>query len=220
MKTLLFLRHGKTSYTGRFPDLTDEGKREIGLAAEHIAEIVRQTEAFDVQIVSSPLPRALGTADIIAKRLAYLHEVEQELAIRCMDFHDNEKANEIWKTFSSARQVDCAYADDPRFEEGTALEKRSAIQHRFDRYLGTLFEKYLADELADVTVCVTHYEVLWRLAATFGYIEPLIHGELIRLDLSRTSDGNSIHVCARFRECMRELDCRLPTELFAVLFTA
>lgn len=216
MKTLLFLRHGKTKYTGQFPDLTDEGKQEIGKAAEQIAEIVE--EKTFVQIVSSPLPRALGTADIIAKRLGLLHVIEEYLAIRCMDFYDSEKANVIWASFPDARGVDCAYANDPRFEEGTAIEKRSAIQHRFSMYLGTLFERFVADKLADVTVNVTHYEVLWQLAATFGLQEPLIHGEVIRLDLSCASNDNLIHVRATFRGYSWELDCKLHAELFTEQF--
>ena len=39
MKTLIFLRHGKTAYTGQFPDLTDEGKEQIGKAAGEILDI-------------------------------------------------------------------------------------------------------------------------------------------------------------------------------------
>jgi broad specificity phosphatase PhoE len=215
LKTLLFLRHGKTNYSGQFPDLTEEGKQEIGKAAEYIAEIVGQKTY--VEIVSSPLPRALGTADIIAKRLGQHHVVEEKLAIRCMDFYDSEKANALWKDFHSARGVDCAYANDPRFEEGTIIEKRSAIQHRFWVYLGTLFERFAADKLADVTVNVTHYEVLWQLAATFGFKEPLIHGEVIKLELSHLHEGR-IHVRATHREFSQEFDCRLPADLFSEQF--
>lgn len=217
MKTLLFLRHGKTNYTGQFPDLTNEGKREIGTAADYIAEIIGQLGTSDVQIVSSPLPRALGTADIIAKRLGHPHEVQQELAIRCMDFHDIEQGNAIWKTFPSARHVDCAYAQDPRFEEGSVLEKRSAIQHRFYTFLGSLFERFAANKLPDVSVHVSHYEVLWQLAATFGFKEPLIHGEVIKLELTPATDH--IHVRATFREFSREFECKLPADLFMGQFT-
>jgi broad specificity phosphatase PhoE len=210
LKTLLFLRHGKTNYTGQFPDLTDEGKREISTAADYIAKIVG-SKTF-VQIVSSSAPRALGSADIINKRLGLLSVVEEEAAIRRMDFYDDEKANAIWKTFPTARDVDCAYATDPRFEEGSVIEKRSAIQHRFLEYIGMLFERFTADKLSDVSIYVSHYEVLWYLAATFGLKEPLIHGEVIKLELTRSSD--SIHVRATFREYSREFDCKLAADLF------
>ena len=209
MKTLLFLRHGKTKYTGQFPDLTDEGKREISQAAEYIAEVVGN-RSF-VQIISSPLPRALGTADIISKRLGD-YVVQEDLSIRCMDFYDSEKANAIWASFPDARGVDCAYANDPRFEEGTIIEKRSAIQHRFSMYLSTLFERFVDEKLADVTISVTHYEVLWQLASTFGFEEPLIHGEVIKLELSLVSDNSNVHVRATFREYSRESDFELSED--------
>ena len=135
-----------------------------------------------------------------------------------MDFYDNEKANALWKTFPTARDVDCAYAQDPLFEEGTVIEKRSAIQHRFFSYLGTLFERFAADKLPDVSVHVSHYEVLWHLAASFGLKEPLIHGEVIKLELTRSSDN--IHVRATFREYSREFDCKLPADLFKSQFKA
>lgn len=217
MKTLLFLRHGKTHYTGQFPDLSDEGKREIGKAADYIAELVRQQGTTDVMIVSSPAPRALGTADIIAKHLGHLHEVEHELAIRCMDFYDTDAANAIWKSFGTARQVDCAYANDPRFEEGVVIEKRSAIQYRFYGYLGSLLERFVAGKLPDIMIHTSHYEILWSLAATFGFEEPLVHGEVIKLELTPAEDGN-VHVRATFREMSREFDCKLPADLFKSQF--
>ena len=219
MKTLIFLRHGKTAYTGQFPDLTDEGKEQIGKAAAEILDIVGKNE--DVRIVSSPLPRALGTADIIAKKLGYPYEeVEHELAIRCMDFYDNDAANAIWSSFPSARDVDRAYASDPRFEEGVAIEKRSAIQHRFFTYLGSLFERFVADKLPDVMIHTSHYEVLWDLAATFGFKEPLIHGEVIKMELTASDKEGHLHVRATFREYSREFDCKLPAELFASQFSS
>lgn len=211
MKTLLFLRHGKTAYTGQFPDLTDEGKREISDAADHIAEIVGN-KTF-VQIVSSSAPRALGSADIINKRLGMQSVIEEEPAIRCMDFYDSEKAKAIWASFPNARAVDCAYATDSQFEEGTVIEKRSAIQHRFFNYLSTLFERFAANKSHDVSIYVSHYEVLWSLVkATIPTQEPLIHGELIELNLDRPG------VIVRFRGYREEFDYGVLVNLFAGRF--
>jgi broad specificity phosphatase PhoE len=215
-KTLLFLRHGKTKYTGQFPDLTEEGRQEISESAKYIAGIVGQKKS--VKIVSSPQPRALGTADIIATHLGLPHAVEEELAIRSMDFYDSEKANAIWTSFPNARAVDCAYANDPRFEEGTVVEKRSVIQHRFFGYLGSLFERFAADKLPDVMIHTSHYEVLWHLAATFGFKEPLIHGEVIKMELTENKIGD-IHVRITFREYSRQFNCELPAVLFSRQFS-
>jgi len=212
-KILLFLRHGKTNYTGVFPDLTDEGKREIENTAERIARIAKGMEGKTI-IVSSPTTRALGSADIIAKRLGYPSQIVKEQALRCMDFYDPEKANEIWKEFPTARDVDRAYASDPRFEKGTVIEKRSAIQYRFFAYLGTLFEKLPADDSEDIAVIVSHYELLWSLASIFHFKDPLIHGELIRLDLSYKAVSPEIQTSILFRNCARSFNCRPPVDAF------
>lgn len=217
LKTLIFLRHGKTSYTGQFPDLTEDGVNQISRAADEIRDIVGKGRK--VRIVSSPLPRALGTADIIAKKLGLPFSViEQEVAIRCMDFHDADAANAIWASFASAREVDKAFWTDPRFEDGVVIEKRSDIQRRFYTYLGSLFEQFVADKLPDVLIHTSHFEVLSGLAATFKFEEALIHGEVIKLELTRPIDPVYVHVRATFREYSREFDCRLPADLFRTQF--
>jgi broad specificity phosphatase PhoE len=224
LKTLLFLRHGKTAYTGQFPDLTDEGKRQIDQAADEIAQIVGDKK--DIRIISSPMPRALGTADIIAKRLGYKNGeiTEQELAIRCMDFYDNDKANAIWKQFPTARDVDIAYEKDSRFEAGDVIEKRSAIQHRFFSYLGDLFERFAANKLPDVMIHTSHYEVLWYLATTIvGNREPLRHGEVIMINLEKIDPVNKqVKVFMGFRGIAcggaTPIWLKLPPELFRKQF--
>lgn len=214
---MFFLRHGKTTYSGQFPDLTDEGKNEIAEAAQYIQEVIGSKT--NIKIVSSPLPRALGTADIIAKKLGYpFEDIEQELAIRCMDFYDADAANLIWTSYPSPRHIDCLYADDPQFELGTVIEKRSAIQHRFYNYLGSLFEQFVVGDLPDAIIHTSHYEVLWTLASTFGFEEPLIHGEVIKMELTASTQENHVHVRATFRECSREFDFKLPWMLFSAQF--
>ena len=212
MNTLLFTRHGKTKYTGQFPDLTDEGKQEFSETAEHIAEIVGNNKT--VQILSSPLPRALGSADIIARRLGLSHAIEERTALRCADFYDPNKVNAIWESLPNVRDRDHAYASDPRFEDGMAIEKRSDIQYRFLVYLGVLFKRFTIGNLSDATITVSHYEVLYKLAGIFGLKEPLIHGEIIKLELSRASDNRITHVRAAFRESHLELDCSIHADLF------
>jgi len=217
MTTLLFLRHGKTNYTEQFPDLTEDGKREIAEAADHIASIVG--ERTDVKIISSPLPRALGTADIIAKRLRQAQDIEQELAIRCMDKYNEDGANALWRSFPSTSDMNRAYEEDPRFDLGEVLERRSSIQNRFFSYLGLLLELFASGKLSDVTIHTSHYEVLWKLAGTFGFEESLGHGEVIRLELSEGGQG-TIHVQAAFRECNREFLCKLPSQFLFEQFVS
>ena len=212
---MLFIRHGKTAYTGQFPDLTDAGKQEIAKVADEIASIIGGRT--DVKIISSPLPRALGTAEIIAKRLGHAYEVEQELAIRCMDFYDNEKAAALWAQFPNSLAIDIAYPTDPRFEEGDIVEKRSAIQYRFFKYLGELFERFDSGNLPDVMVHTCHYEVLWDLAAMLGFEKPLSHGEVIRLELSSVRPG-VLCIEIHFRGRGMSFPCGTPTSAFRMKF--
>lgn len=183
--TLFFLRHGKTKYTQEFPDLTPDGKQEAKEIAEAIYSFIRP--GLSVNFVSSPLPRALGTASIILNRFGHhFEDIKIEDALRCMDFYRPNEVGELWAGFSSLKDVDCAYINDSQFEEGVIVEKRSDIQHRFFRYLSGMFDNFMIGKLEGVTIHTTHYEVLWKIVSVFELKEPLTHCELIRIDFSRT----------------------------------
>lgn len=215
--TLLFLRHGKTLYTNKFPDLTDEGKKEAGRAAEEVREVACSK---NIRIISSPAERARGTAHIIAGRLEYRGGIEEQAAIRCMDSLDETAAKSLWSSFPSARAVDHAYVNDPQFELGKIVEKRSVIQFRFFAYLSKLFEDFLAGKLPDVVIIVSHYEVLWNLTTVFDFKEPLIHGEVIKLELTLfDGKGNVVEVNGVFRKHNVLFYCELPEKLFAKQFS-
>jgi broad specificity phosphatase PhoE len=217
--SLLFLRHGKTAYTGQFPDLTEEGVKQIQSAAAEIAQIIQthHKAGADIQIVSSPAPRALGTADIIARHLGHPHEVEPCLDIRCMDFYDVDGANALWREFGTARDVDRAYATDPRFDTGEVIEARCNIQHRFFYYLGELFERFAEGKLPDVVIHTCHFEVLYFLASMLMGIddtEPLIHGEIIRIGLEPGGDRHHVLVTQVFRGHTKTNVFALPSAAF------
>ncbi|MEY2664694.1 MAG: hypothetical protein RIT04_502 [Candidatus Parcubacteria bacterium] len=222
-KKLFFTRHGKTAYTGEFPDLTPEGIAQAFQVAGQIADIIARFNTTDVSIISSPLPRALGTASIIASKIEYPQQaIKHEPAIRCMDFYNPEQAEMIWKSFGSARAVDIAYSDDPRFEQGFIVEKRSAIQRRFYRYLGELFERFISDDLPDVMIHTTHYEVLWQIALKAinrHNVEspPLSHCELIQLDLEEVR-GLQVRTHITFRGFTDMMCFKLPSTLFGDQF--
>ena len=77
---LYFLRHGKADWDDwNGPDderpLTKQGRKEM----QSIAELLRELEVQPGLILTSPLPRALQTAEIIAERLGV--ELEQAPAL-------------------------------------------------------------------------------------------------------------------------------------------
>lgn len=215
--TVLFLRHGKTRYTGQFPDLTPEGEKEIQLAADEIVKIVGGCTG--IRMVSSTAPRALGSASIIAHAIGYpMANIKHEEAIRCMDFYDAEGAQKLWSMFGTARNVDRAYEEDARFEDGLVVEKRSAIQRRFMGYLGKLTEEFRNGELPEITINTCHYEVLWRLAMLIDPGEPLIHGEIIRVDMSLSGPAGNVVLDCSFRDKQQKFAIQTPTDAFAAQF--
>src|SRR5262245_25679603 len=67
---LYFLRHGEADWPGwDRPDderpLTSKGHKEV----ERVADFIAERELKPVHILSSPLPRALETGQIVARRL-------------------------------------------------------------------------------------------------------------------------------------------------------
>ena len=80
MARLIVLRHGETDYNrlGKYQGSTDTGLNELGVSqAAAVAERLK-TVSFD-RIVSSPLKRALQTAEIISR----VHNLEIDI---CADF--------------------------------------------------------------------------------------------------------------------------------------
>jgi len=188
---MLFTRHGDTLYTEVFPDLTDKGARQIRATAEEIHNIVRGRNP--VVLFSSPSPRALGTASIIARRLQIPEkEVRIEVAIRPRDHHVLKRRS---------------------------VESAGAIQDRFFTYLGRLFELFVAGKLPEVLIHVSHYEVLRTLSDSFGLGKEFHNGELVRLDLSEsTVKKGGVHVHAMFRQRTREFECAPDPLILASLY--
>jgi phosphohistidine phosphatase len=80
MKTVIFIRHAKSSW--KFPELTDFDRplNERGLRdAPFMGEQLRNRQIFPDLIVSSPAVRAYTTAQIIATKLNYpIQNIQQE----------------------------------------------------------------------------------------------------------------------------------------------
>ena len=71
---MLLLRHGKTNYTGIFPDLTEEGLEQVrGVSERDVCSWVAryEIEHKNLAIVTSPAPRAHGTAWEVAKYIGH-----------------------------------------------------------------------------------------------------------------------------------------------------
>jgi broad specificity phosphatase PhoE len=149
-------RHGSTvlnednKFRGRMdPPLDDQGLQQAETAAEAVANSGVQ------RIVSSPLLRALQTADIIAQKLGL--NVEQDRGLISWDLGFlNGRDKDIFKDILNL------YVDNPKLvvPDGEALE--SLEQRTFE-----FFDKELKN--GQVTLYVTH-------TSNIITVENLIHG--------------------------------------------
>lgn len=219
--TLTYSRHGKTDYTGLFPDLTPKGKEEMQQTARAISDIAVGIEepVGAIEFHCSPLPRALGSMDFVTSALGYRNtDVIIDRSLRCMDFLDQEGARVLFQeTFASARDIDRIYDLDPRFEEGTIVERRSDVRTRMFGYLGKIFDRFVSGNMPRLLVGISHYETLYHLISRFDDPEPLLHGEIIRLDLDDPV-GQVVPVTLGFRGKIERLSISLSTDLFAKQF--
>jgi phosphohistidine phosphatase len=78
---ICFLRHGEADWPGwHGPDderpLTDDGRQEVNRVGTFLARVKLSPDA----ILTSPLPRALQTAEIVAEHLGVAPKIEPALA--------------------------------------------------------------------------------------------------------------------------------------------
>ncbi|MSR71343.1 MAG: histidine phosphatase family protein [Candidatus Taylorbacteria bacterium] len=203
MKTLLFGRHGDSVYTNVYPDLTSEGERTMAETALEMHTILGNCS--EIEIIASPQPRAQGSADIIAREFGYSREVGIEPHIRCNDIFDEQMKVSPWKGYGEGEDLLRSYETHPDFESGEKLERRSEVQRRFAWYLDSLGGNLIRDGLMDVTIHITHFEVLWRLARIISPIgRPLGNGEFIEIKLWSYVP---LQVEMNFRDCSVSLTC-------------
>ncbi|MBI1866424.1 MAG: histidine phosphatase family protein [Candidatus Staskawiczbacteria bacterium] len=98
---VILLRHGQSECTNVYPDITDEGMETITKSANSIKPLLGNNP--NVVIITSPMARAKGSADIIAKTIGYSGIIKEAPAIRI------ESISKIRKIFFEyfARMVKC-----------------------------------------------------------------------------------------------------------------
>lgn len=78
-KTLILVRHGKSSWEEELPDrarpLAERGLRDAPMMGKRLAKALADSQAQPDLILSSPACRALSTARLLAEALAYRGEI-------------------------------------------------------------------------------------------------------------------------------------------------
>lgn len=199
----IFLRHGQSDYTGDLPDLTSDGVETIRKSAIAIEPL---TIGFkEVAIVSSPTPRAFGSADIIARKLGYKKSICQEPALQAAVVKDMAIASALFKEHAKNGDVRKFYMTNPCYEDSCIIEPRSEVRKRFFCYFTKMIRYLLINLSAPLCVIhVCHYENLYHLVEylfelDFAKDEPLECGEIIVISIYYSEEQNTIEVTACFR---------------------
>lgn len=164
-------RHGETRYTGTFPDLTEEGVKQSQDAARAISRWIQAygISPAGISIVSSPAPRARGTAEVIKEMLTLTGDVVIDPALSPMAWRDPERCRVALGGFSGRGYID--YETEPVFADPTLFETPSEMRTRSFARLADRIRVAMRGEGASYEIAVSHYEVWCHLMAElFGIV--------------------------------------------------
>lgn len=214
---LIYLRHGQTAYTEIPPDLTGDGIVTIREAAKLIRPRIN---GFLPTIVSSPKPRAIGTATVIKATLNHRGEIVIDDRIREAVVYDREAGKAIYDEHivHGSDHLSIMYSQDPRYDDPRILEPRWSVKNRFYGYLEFALKIHLKNRIIGMGRCLihaTHYEFLYHFVETVFQLDynkdrPLLHGELVTLDIYATNEENIFAIQVEFRGIVKLIffDCR------------
>lgn len=188
---VILLRHGQSEYTNIYPDITYNGVKTIVNSANLIKSLLNGDS--NVVIITSPMIRAKGSADIIAKIIEYRGKIKEVPAIGGAIVKNKKQGRAIFDEYMAKggiRALDKGYGTDPRYEKNpSVIEPRSEIRKRFFEYfakliVGLLQRQQLWQQPPLHLICVSHYETLYYFVEHLFKLdytkdEPLGHGEII-----------------------------------------
>lgn len=201
---LLFLRHGKTAYTGKEKDLTLEGELHVRQVAKDFVDPwlqVRKVTYGDLAIVSSPSPRAEYTAKVVAEVLGYKMPIMKRDELQPTIWRDPVRALAACEGLSGKGYID--YETEPAFADPTVFEPHDEVKKRSYSF----FSEYIRSALQSGPTCaifVSHYEVFSPLVRdVFGVIASeataLRHVEPISLSVCLMEGTDRVILSGFFR---------------------
>ncbi len=169
---IYFVRHGETRYSGVFPDITEEAQEHIRtVVAPDIASWRKRAPTHcPFRIVTSPAPRAHGTATEIDQALEYRHPegIPFVHELRAMDWIDPQLALLACRGLSGKGYIH--YETEPVFQDPAIFEQQDSIRHRLFTWMRFLFNSWGIAQSPFSVVAVTHYEVLCHLTQLCGIV--------------------------------------------------
>lgn len=217
---LLCLRHGKTLYTGEFPDLTPDGIRDVQTVAKTlVTKWIKDTGTTHdaLEIISSPAPRSNGTACTVAETIQYPHPVALEPKLSAMQWRDPTRCKEALKGFAGIGYIN--YETEPVFADPQLFETPREMRTRWYEYLTDLIERAQQRDLCSHHILVSHYEVFCHIVhdlfeVTASEETALRHGEPIMLSV-RPHDLRRVSVSGVFRHIITRRYFDLQSRTFS-----
>lgn len=201
---LLCLRHGKTTYSGVFPDLTPHGIHEVRqVAGSYVSEWIhsRSVTERSMQIFSSPAPRGHGTAAIVAEEIRYPYGVTIFPELDAMNWRHPERCKAALNGLSGKGYID--YETEPIFADPELFETPGEIECRWYKFFTWLIRSARDDDVRANIILVSHYEVLCHIVRdlfdiTASEKTALQYAEPITLSI-HDSDAHSVLISGVFR---------------------
>ncbi|OGZ05835.1 MAG: hypothetical protein A2845_03455 [Candidatus Lloydbacteria bacterium RIFCSPHIGHO2_01_FULL_49_22] len=202
---ILCLRHGKTNYTEKFPDLTPDGILHVRkVATETVLPWILKhgINPRVLGIVASPAPRALGTAANVAEVIGYQGKILPQGEIGPMARRDSVRAALVYRDLRAGKQY-VSYETDPAFRDRTIFETPPEVRARWYAFLADYIRCARIHGPRHM-IFVSHYEVLCNIVHDlFGIVasEPaeLRHAEPIFLSVSDYAPSVSVIISGQFR---------------------
>lgn len=171
--SLIFIRHGKSSYENIFPDLTEEGIEQVKKSAEGLKPFIDQYQT--VHVFSSPAVRAKGSAwvflNVIGRSEQAITEVPDLSPVKIKDF-PNFLA--VLNKPGYLREYE-AWLRDPILDspEYELSEKRSEVNRRALRFLSSFALNGFEQKTPECSFYFTHFEIMSNyLNAVYNHPKP------------------------------------------------
>ena len=216
------LRHGRTDYTEKGLDLTDEGEAHSREVAEKCVLPwldALQVRRQDMSIITSPAARAKGTGTVISQVVGNDRGIVVYDILKPMAWRDATRARTILGEMKK-RGGYIDYETEACFADASLFETHSEVKERWYKFFAQYVTSVLhRTEMRRATVLVAHYELLCNVTRDlFGVVssetKALQHTEPICLSLHRTDDPNLILVEGKFRDMVNFLLYNMMTRQF------
>lgn len=158
--SLIFIRHGESSYTNIFPDLTDQGVAQIIKSARELKLYIDQYDI--VRAFSSPAPRARGSAWVFLNAIGRSEQTVTEIPdLSPVKIKDLPKYLAILNKPGYTKEYE-AWLKDPILDspEHELSERRSEVNRRSLRFLSSFALDSFEQREPVCSLYFTHFEII------------------------------------------------------------